>query len=141
MAALFGMVVLVVALAAWAGATVVGWLRGRGADRPGRGSWSRPSPARVAVAVAVLAFLAGGAVHVYGLSYLPFLFPEDACWFNAGAKVTPDSSGALPVSLVCNGEEIVPAWVNPSLLVLGATGIAATGTAVVHAVRARWAGR
>ena len=137
MAALFGMVVLVVALTAWAGATVVGWSRSRRADRPGRRPWRRPSPARVAAAIAVLAFLAGGAVQAYGLSYMPFLFPEDACWFNAGSKVSPDSSSALPVSLVCNGEEIVPGWVNPALLVLGVTGIAATGTAVVHAVRAR----
>ncbi|MFD7979325.1 hypothetical protein [Streptomyces sp. NPDC059071] len=137
MATLFGMVVLVVALTAWAGATVVGWSRSRRADRPAR----RPSPARVAVAVAVLAFVAGGAVHVYGLSYLPFLFPEDACWFNAGSKVSPDSSSALPVSLVCNGEEIVPDWVNPALLLLGVTGIAATGTAVVQAVRRRLVSR
>ncbi|MFI8822790.1 hypothetical protein [Streptomyces sp. NPDC053431] len=141
MATLFGMAVLVVALTAWAGATVVGALRGRRADQPGRRPRRRPSPARVAVVLAVLAFLAGGAVHAYGLSYLPFLFPEDACWFNAGSKVSPDSSGALPVSLVCNGEEIVPGWVNPSLLLLGVTGIAATGTAVVHAVRARRAAR
>ncbi|MFD0368560.1 hypothetical protein [Streptomyces sp. NPDC127114] len=95
----------------------------------------------MAVAVAVLAFVAGGAVHVYGLSYLPFLFPEDACWFNAGSKVSPDSSSALPVSLVCNGEEIVPDWVNPALLLLGVTGIAATGTAVVQAVRRRLVSR
>ncbi|MEU7030603.1 hypothetical protein AB0A60_28435 [Streptomyces sp. NPDC046275] len=137
MATLLGMLVLVGALTFWAGATVVGWSRARHAGRLPRPPRPRPSPARLAALTAGLALLAGGAVHAYGLTYLPTLFPEDACWFNAGAKVTPDSSGALPVSLVCNGEEIVPGWLNPALLVLGGTGLAATVTSVVLATRAR----
>ncbi|MEV6198741.1 hypothetical protein AB0M64_02060 [Streptomyces sp. NPDC051771] len=87
--------------------------------------------------VAVLAYGLGGALHLYGLSYLPFLQPEDACWFNAGHMAVPDSSGALPVSLVCAGEEIVPPWVNPGLAVLAVTAVGATVAAIVLRIRRR----
>ncbi|WP_179199913.1 hypothetical protein, partial [Streptomyces sp. NRRL B-24572] len=97
----------------------------------------RRTPARKAAWIAGLAYLAGGALHLYGLSYLPTLFPKDACWFNAGAMVYPDSSSALPVSLVCRGEEVVPWWVNPGLLVLAVTAVAATVAAVVLRFRRR----
>ncbi|MFI8516737.1 hypothetical protein ACIGEZ_02715 [Streptomyces sp. NPDC085481] len=96
-----------------------------------------PSPAKIAAWIALLALVAGGAVHAYGLTYLPFLFPEDACYFNAGNKVTPDSSSGMPVSLVCDGAEIVPGWVNPLLLALAVTVVAATVASVVLALRAR----
>ncbi|MEV5971047.1 hypothetical protein [Streptomyces sp. NPDC051921] len=140
MATLVGMVVLAVALPAWAGIAVVGWVRRRRGDRH-RPVRTAPSPAGLAAWTAVLALAAGGAVHLYGLSYLPFLFPEDACWFNAGVKASPDSSGALPVSLVCDGVEVVPAWLNPTLLVLAVTAVVATAAAVVLGVRARGARR
>ncbi|GAA2804126.1 hypothetical protein [Streptomyces showdoensis] len=128
------MVILALALLTWAGIAVVGWAR-----RGGRGRRVRtaPSPAKPAAWVAVLALVAGAAVHAYGLSYLPYLFPEDACWFNAGIKVSPDSSGMLPVSLVCAGEEVVPGWLNPTLLALAVTAVVAAGAAVVLRVRAR----
>ncbi|WP_030688209.1 hypothetical protein [Streptomyces globisporus] len=130
------MVILAVVLPTWAGITYVGLVRARreteGLPPPPR---SRRTPARKAVWTAGLAFLAGGALHLYGLSYLPFLFPEDACWFNAGHMAVPDSSSALPVSLVCAGEEVVPWWVNPGLLVLAVTAVAATVTSLVLALR------
>ncbi|MGW4747068.1 hypothetical protein ACWEPR_19915 [Streptomyces sp. NPDC004290] len=136
------MVILAIALPAWAGITYVGLRRARRknaglppAPRP------RRTPAKKAAWVAALAFVAGGALHLYGLSYMPFLQPEDACWFKAGYMHVPDSSSALPVSLVCAGEEIVPWWVNPGLLVLAVTAVAATVTSVVLAVRRRIARR
>ncbi|MFF0554849.1 hypothetical protein [Streptomyces sp. NPDC004266] len=132
------MVILALVLPTWAVLTYVNLARTRreadGSPPPPRPR-PRRSPARKAARAAGLACLAGGALHLYGLSYLPFLFPEDACWFNAGTKVTPDSSSALPVSLVCRGEEIVPWWVNPGLLVLAVTAVAATVTSVVLALR------
>ncbi|MFI8965043.1 hypothetical protein ACIGO8_23355 [Streptomyces sp. NPDC053493] len=136
MATVIGMVILAGALAAWAGIAGAGWARRRRGDGPRTG----PSRAKVAAWAAVLAYVAGGAVHAYGLSYLPFLFPEDACWFNAGTKVTPDSSSGLPVSLVCEGMEVVPGWINPTLVVLAVTAVGATVTAVVltiHGWRSR----
>ncbi|MCZ0979460.1 hypothetical protein O1L60_11265 [Streptomyces diastatochromogenes] len=138
MATLVGMVILALALPAWAGLTYAGLVRAR---RENAALPPPPRPRRTAAKkaawIAGLACLAGGALHLYGLSYLPFLFPEDACWFNAGAKVVPDSSGALPVSLVCRGEEVVPWWVNPGLLVLAVTAVAATVAAVVLRFRRR----
>lgn len=126
--------ILALALLAWAGIAVV-----RSARRGERVRKTRtaPSPARLAAWVAVLALVAGGAVHAYGLTYLPFLFPEDACWFNAGQKVTPDSSGGLPVSLVCAGDEVVPGWINPLLLALAVTVVVATAASLALALRAR----
>ncbi|MFJ3902263.1 hypothetical protein [Streptomyces sp. NPDC090025] len=137
------MVILALALPAWAGIAVVGWVRARRGDAPapGQGGRRKPTPAKVAALVAGLAAVGGAAVHAYGLSYLPFLFPEDACYFNAGTKRMPDSSDALPVSLVCAGEEIVPWWVNPALLVFAVTVVGATVASVVLAVRARRARR
>ncbi|APE21299.1 MULTISPECIES: hypothetical protein [Streptomyces] len=137
MATLIGTMILAIGLPAWAGITYVGLVRARRGDelpqpRPPR----RPrSPARKAAWGAGLAYLAGGALHLYGLSYMPFLFPEDACWFGVGIKAYPDSSSALPVSLVCRGIEVVPWWVNPGLLVLAVTAVAATVASVVLAVR------
>ncbi|MFJ6578504.1 hypothetical protein ACIQMY_21355 [Streptomyces sp. NPDC091368] len=136
------MVVLAVALPAWAGITYVGLRRAR-RENAGLPPAPRPrrTPAKKAAWVAALAFVAGGALHLYGLSYMPFLQPEDACWFKAGYMHVPDSSSALPVSLVCAGEEIVPWWVNPGLLVFAVTAVAATVTSVVLAVRRRIARR
>ncbi|MEU2243977.1 hypothetical protein ABZ572_31785 [Streptomyces sp. NPDC018338] len=137
MTTLIGTMILVIGLPAWAGITYVGLVRARQGNelpqpRPPR---LRRTPARKAAWIAGLAYLAGGALHLYGLSYLPFLFPEDSCWFNAGMMAVPDSSGALPVSLVCGGVEIVPWWVNPGLLVLAVTAVAATVTSAVLALR------
>ncbi|WP_282691991.1 hypothetical protein [Streptomyces sp. CC208A] len=133
MATLIGMVILALVLPTWAGITYVGLLRARQKSAgllPSAYLRLRRSPAQKAAWVAVFACLLGGALHLYGLSYLPFLFPEDACWFNAGRKITPDSSSALPVSLVCGGEEIVPWWVNPGLLVLAVVAVGATVAAI-----------
>lgn len=133
-----GMVILALVLPAWAGITYVGLVRARRENAPlPPPPRPRRTPAKKAAWVAGTACLAGGALHVYGLSYLPSLFPEDACWFNAGAKVMPDSSSALPVSLVCRGEEVVPWWVNPGLLVLAVTAVGATVAAVVLRFRRR----
>ncbi|MEV8586511.1 hypothetical protein AB0424_06145 [Streptomyces sp. NPDC051180] len=137
MATLIGMAILAVVLPAWAGITFVGLVRARRGDGLPPRARPRRTPAKKAAWIAGLAYLAGGALHVYGLSYLPFLFPGDACWFAAGMKTYPDSSNALPVSLVCRGFEVVPWWVNPGLLVLGATAVAATVTSVVLAWRGR----
>ncbi|MEU7702588.1 hypothetical protein ACF064_15665 [Streptomyces sp. NPDC015492] len=137
MATLVGIVILAVALPAWAGITYVGLVRARRGDElpPLPAPRRRRTPARKAAWVAGLAYLAGGAVHLYGLSYMPFLQPEDACWFGVGIMDSPDSSSALPVSLVCHGIEVVPWWVNPGLLVLAVTAVAATVASVVLAVR------
>ncbi|MFG3488439.1 hypothetical protein [Streptomyces sp. NPDC047972] len=137
MVTLVGIVILAVALPAWAGITYVGLVRARRGDGPPplRPPRLRRTPARKAAWVAGLAYLAGGAVHLYGLSYMPFLQPEDACWFGVGIMDSPDSSSALPVSLVCHGIEVVPWWVNPGLLVLAVTAVAATVASVVLAVR------
>ncbi|MEF9882646.1 hypothetical protein [Streptomyces sp. P9-A4] len=132
MATLIGTMILAIGLPAWAGITYVGLVRARrggGLPRPAPPRSPR-SPARKAAYVAVAAYVAGGAVHLYGLSYMPFLFPEDACWFAVGIKASPDSSSALPVSLVCHGIEVVPWWVNPGLLTLGATAVGATVASV-----------
>ncbi|MFD8641858.1 hypothetical protein ACFV14_16335 [Streptomyces zaomyceticus] len=139
MATLIGTMILAIGLPAWAGITYVGLVRARRGDElpQPRLPRARRSPAKKAAWVAVLAYLAGGALHLYGLSYMPFLQPEDACWFNAGHMAVPDSSSALPVSLVCAGEEIVPWWVNPGLLVLAVTAVGATVTSAVLAFRGR----
>ncbi|MGW1117012.1 hypothetical protein ACWD5B_07875 [Streptomyces tanashiensis] len=138
---LIGLMILTVALPVWAGITYVGLVRARRENSPlPPPPRPRRTPAKKAAWVAVLAFVAGGALHVYGLSYMPFLQPEDACWFNAGHMAEPDSSSALPVSLVCAGEEIVPWWVNPGLLAFALIAVTATVTSVVLALRHR-AGR
>ncbi|MFC8507408.1 hypothetical protein ACFU3J_05150 [Streptomyces sp. NPDC057411] len=41
------------------------------------------------------------------------------------------------MSLVCGGEEVVPGWLNPTLLALAVTVVAATLASVVLALRAR----
>ncbi|MFI0824557.1 hypothetical protein ACH4Q7_08900 [Streptomyces roseolus] len=132
------MVILALVLPTWAGITYVGLVRARrenaGLPHPPR---PRRTPAKKAAWVAVLAYVLGGALHLYGLSYMPFLQPEDACWFKAGYMAVPDSSSALPVSLVCAGEEIVPVWLNPGLAVLAATAVGVTVASVVLAVSAR----
>ncbi|MGA5216110.1 hypothetical protein ACPCAE_08520 [Streptomyces cinereoruber] len=133
------MVILALVLPTWAGITYVGLVRARQGDKLPK-PLRTPAPAKKTAYLAVLAYLAGGALHVYGLSYMPFLFPEDACWFKAGMKVHPDHSSALPVSLVCRGTEVVPWWVNPGLLVLAVTAVGATVASVVLAVRRRRAG-
>ncbi|MEU8884395.1 hypothetical protein [Streptomyces hydrogenans] len=132
------MLILALVLPTWAGITYVGMVRAR-RENGGLPPAPRPkrTPAKKAAWLAVLAYLLGGALHLYGLSYMPFLQPEDACWFKAGLMRDPDSSSALPVSLVCAGEEIVPVWVNPGLLVLAVTAVGATGASVVFAVRNR----
>ncbi|MFF9341794.1 hypothetical protein ACF1CG_18895 [Streptomyces sp. NPDC014773] len=132
------MLILALVLPTWAGITYVGLVRAR-RESAGLPPSPRPrrTPARKAAWMAVLAYLLGGALHLYGLSYMPFLQPEDACWFKAGHMAVPDSSSALPVSLVCAGEEIVPVWVNPGLLVLAVTAVGATAASVVSAVTAR----
>ncbi|WP_314615700.1 hypothetical protein [Streptomyces stackebrandtii] len=142
MTTLIGTMILVIGLPAWAGITYVGLVRARQSNElpqpdPPR---LRRTPAKKAAWIAGLAYLAGGALHLYGLSYMPFLQPEDACWFNAGHMAVPDSSSALPVSLVCAGEEVVPWWVNPGLLVLAVTAVAATVTSVALALENRPAG-
>ncbi|MFJ7126821.1 hypothetical protein [Streptomyces sp. NPDC098101] len=136
------MVILALVLPTWAGITYVGLVRARRGDELPAPRLPGPprTRAKKAAWIAASAYLAGGALYMYGLSYMPFLFPEDACWFNAGAKVHPDSSSALPVSLVCRGTEIVPWWVNPGLLVLAVTAVGATAASVVFAVRRRRAG-
>ncbi|WP_158708646.1 hypothetical protein [Streptomyces bikiniensis] len=131
------MMILALVLPTWAGITYVGLVRARQGDKPPK---PLRTPARKAAYLAVFACLAGGALHLYGLSYMPFLFPEDACWFKAGMKVHPDHSSALPVSLVCRGTEIVPWWVNPGLLVLAVAAVGATVASAVLAVRRRRAG-
>ncbi|MFH9738081.1 hypothetical protein ACH4MA_10330 [Streptomyces roseolus] len=132
------MVILALVLPTWAGITYVGLVRARREDA-GLPAPSRPrrTRARKAAWIAVLAYVLGGALHLYGLSYMPFLQPEDACWFKAGYMAAPDSSSALPVSLVCAGEEIVPVWLNPGLAVLAATAVGTTVASVVSAVTAR----
>ncbi|MER6097289.1 hypothetical protein ABT154_15815 [Streptomyces sp. NPDC001728] len=137
MATLIGTLILAIGLPAWAGITYVGLVRARRGDGLPRPAPPRPprSRARKAAYVAAMAYVAGGAVHLYGLSYMPFLFPEDACWFGVGIKASPDSSSALPVSLVCHGIEVVPWWVNPGLLILGTTAVVATATSVLLALR------
>ncbi|MFI9118488.1 hypothetical protein ACIGW0_03610 [Streptomyces bikiniensis] len=134
--------ILALALPAWAGITYVGLVRARRGDELPQPELPRPprTAARKAAWIAVFAYLAGGALHLYGLSYMPFLFPEDACYFKAGTKVHPDRSSALPVSLVCRGTEIVPWWVNPGLLVLAVAAVGATVASVVLAVGRRRAG-
>ncbi|WP_328947342.1 hypothetical protein OG259_28970 [Streptomyces sp. NBC_00250] len=137
MTTLIGTMILAIGLPAWAGITYVGLVRARrGNELPQPDPPRSPrTPAKKAAWVAGLAYLAGGAVHVYGLSYLPFLFPDDACYFGVGIKDYPDSSSALPVSLVCHGIEVVPWWVNPGLLVLAVTAVGATVTSVVLMLR------
>ncbi|MFC9700706.1 hypothetical protein ACFTWD_08450 [Streptomyces sp. NPDC056943] len=139
MTTLIGTMILVIGLPAWAGITYVGLVRARrGNELPQPDPPRAPrTPAKKAAWVAGLAYVAGGVLHLYGMSYLPFLFPEDACWFNAGHMAVPDSSSALPVSLVCAGEEIVPWWVNAGLLVFAVTAVTATVTSVVLALRQR----
>ncbi|MFF5972347.1 hypothetical protein ACFY7C_12595 [Streptomyces sp. NPDC012769] len=138
--ALLGMLVLAVVLSAWAGIAVAEWVRRRRGDGP-RPTRTAPSPAKWAAWVAGFALLAGGVVHAHALlRYMPFLFAEDTCWFTVGRKVYPDSSDALPVSLVCDGMEAVPSWINPTLLGLAVTTVVATAVAVVLARRA-WLAR
>ncbi|MFE6227652.1 MULTISPECIES: hypothetical protein [unclassified Streptomyces] len=105
--------------------------------RPMAATPRRRTPAKKAAWTAVTAAVLGGALHVYGLSYVLFLQPQDSCWFKAGRLITPDSRSELPVSLVCGGEEIVPVWLNPALLLLAVTAVGSAVAAVVWGLTAR----
>ncbi|MDT0434370.1 MULTISPECIES: hypothetical protein [Streptomyces] len=65
-----------------------------------------------AAAVALLAYS-----HA-DLMYSPGLFPEGTCLLRAGYKVGPQAHSAFPLSTVCEGVEIVPTWVNPTVTAL-----------------------
>lgn len=73
------------------------------------------------------ALVSVGTVEAYAygaLRYSPGLFPDKTCYFNMGARAFPDSSGLLPLSTVCRGQEIVPVWFNPLMAALAVASVA-----------------
>jgi hypothetical protein len=57
-------------------------------------------------------------VLVFGYAealYSPGLYGDKTCLARMGVRAHPQSSGHFPLSTVCSGVEIVPAWVNPAL--------------------------
>ncbi|WP_190024573.1 hypothetical protein [Streptomyces hiroshimensis] len=99
----------------------------RGGHRPRLAS---PKPlALVSLAALSSAFL----IFSYAEgTYSPGLWGDKTCMFTMGDRDHPDSSSLFPLSTVCNGVEIVPAWVNPTLVALTALA-AATLVAVPFA--------
>jgi hypothetical protein len=68
------------------------------------------------------------------LLYSPGLDPDDTCLIRMGFGDYPDSHSLFPLSTVCSGVELVPAWVNPvvmTLLALAAVSLAALPFAYV----------
>ncbi|MFR9722650.1 hypothetical protein ACL02R_04645 [Streptomyces sp. MS19] len=65
-----------------------------------------------------------------------FKDPQDICIFSVGANVRPQTQTRFPLSTVCQGVEVVPSWVNPTLYAL-LTPAAVTLTAAVLVVTAR----
>ncbi|MFF2807058.1 hypothetical protein ACFVT2_07690 [Streptomyces sp. NPDC058000] len=51
-------------------------------------------------------------------AYSPGLFPDKTCLARMGSRTFPESSSHFPFSTICDGVEIVPAWINPTLIVL-----------------------
>ncbi|MFE5867311.1 hypothetical protein ACFQ6V_01525 [Streptomyces roseifaciens] len=90
----------------------------RGGHRPRLAS---PKPlALVSLAALSSAFL----VFSYAEgTYSPGLWGDKTCMFTMGVRAHPESSSRFPLSTVCSGMEIVPAWVNPTLV--GLTALAA----------------
>ncbi|MGW5942029.1 hypothetical protein ACWIG3_22815 [Streptomyces celluloflavus] len=79
------------------------------------------------------------AVLVFGYAdawYSPGLYGDKTCLARMGVRAHPRSSGHFPLSTVCSGVEIVPAWVNPALAALGALAVLTlVAVPVAYAVR------
>lgn len=83
--------------------------------------------------IAVLAISGTNLLYTYAaMQYAVILFPEDACRDGSidSGSAAPVSHSDLPLSLVCPGgdsppSEMVPAWINPTLLALSVIGIMA----------------
>ncbi|SDS03987.1 hypothetical protein [Actinopolymorpha singaporensis] len=90
-------------------------------SRTGYRVGDRPALATVSSLGWLAALVSVGTVEAYAygvLRYSPGLFPDKTCYFTMGARAFPDSSGLLPLSTVCRGQEIVPVWFNPLMAAL-----------------------
>lgn len=109
----------------WATARLV--LRGRRLYATGGGLRALITPGNSAW---LSALLLSGAVVVFGyahLMYAPGISPDKLCYARTGMRVFPDSHDPFPISTVCAGQEIVPSWFNPLILLLVLAGIAVAG--------------
>ncbi|MDT0347612.1 hypothetical protein [Streptomyces litchfieldiae] len=96
----------------------------------GRPRLASPKPLALVSGVSASAavLLLAYAVWTYATAW--FAGPEDTCLRTVGTRVRPESESILPASLVCDGVELVPSWVNPT--VFGLAGLATvTFTAAV----------
>lgn len=70
-------------------------------------------------AASVFGFTGACLVYLYAyLVYSPGLYPDKTCMSHAGSRISPEHHDPLPLSTICGGVEIVPGWVNPTLVVL-----------------------
>ncbi|WP_432746980.1 hypothetical protein H7827_21425 [Streptomyces sp. JH002] len=84
----------------------------------------------------VSALALSGALTLYAyahMTYMSSLRPEHLCWLHADVRGMPDERSDFPLSMVCGGAEVVPAWINPALFVLPVIGLAAMAAAVRYA--------
>ena len=52
------------------------------------------------------------------LMYSPGMYGDKTCFARMGVSAHPESHSYFPLSTVCSGVEIVPTWVNPTLVAL-----------------------
>jgi hypothetical protein len=103
----------------------------------GRPRLASPTPLALG---SVLSLSAALMVFAYAeATYATSFFPEDVCSLGAGIRELPEKQTRFPLSTVCGGVELVPAWVNPVILGLIALGVA-TLAAVPLAVWVRAGG-
>lgn len=90
---------------------------------------------RAAVRTAALALLGAGIVFVIGTSYRVVWDLEETCRLTHGQRFDPataSSRSLLPLSQPCNASyDLVPAFVNPTLVALTALAITAAVVAAL----------
>ncbi|MFI7277643.1 hypothetical protein [Streptomyces sp. NPDC049879] len=98
----------------------------------GRPRLASPRPLALVCCLSVCAALLF-RVYAEATYATAFLDPEDVCRYSVGANVRPETQTRFPLSTVCQGVEVVPSWVNPTLYAL-LTLAAVTLTAAVLVV-------
>ncbi|MDH6128639.1 hypothetical protein [Kitasatospora sp. GP82] len=134
----YGMLVLLMPLAAWGVMVLAVRVRVR-LGECGR----RAVPGAVKPLALLSAWSLAGAAAVFAyawLVYSPGLYPDKSCMAFTGYRQFPDSYGSLPVSLVCHGVELVPAWINPVLAALACIALPAA-TAALGLCATSWSTR
>ncbi len=89
------------------------------------GGWPRPASPRPFAHIAGMAGSGAVLFAVYADFEYAFRFKdsEDLCMREVGLMVEPEHESLIPLSAVCSGVQVFPAWVNPVLF--GLIGLAA----------------